>query len=209
MLDAVLVCCGGGGLVAGCAVALSRKVPAWPSIPSSPRLRRHRALARGRERVANQRAFDPSVTHCWHRCPASSPSRSTPGFWPAVSRSPTPRSRPRCASRSGTSGSWSSPAVLWRWPRPWPAAPPAGGPSGRRLRRQRGRRPVRPGAGRAQLGIEAAWPVARRSKQRVSTRLHGTHESRSEACVAATHHSAANCAAPHEMFSWGSGKASE
>ena len=72
-LDAVLVCCGGGGLVAGCAVALTHHVPGIAVLRRrAGRLRRHRPLAR-RGRAAGQRAPAParSATRCWPPCPAS------------------------------------------------------------------------------------------------------------------------------------------
>ena len=64
MLDAVLVCCGGGGLVAGCAMALTGKLARRRRLCGrARRLRRHGALARGRASASpTRRALARSAT---------------------------------------------------------------------------------------------------------------------------------------------------
>ena len=100
------------------------RCPTRPSTRSSPPPSTTRRARSPPGRAAGQRAGqrDRSAMRCWRRCRASSPSPSIPGCSPVALQSVTPRSRPRCAWRSGTCGSWSSRAAPWRWRPPWPAA---------------------------------------------------------------------------------------
>ena len=157
-LDQALVPCGGGGLVAGCALALTARVPASRSTPSSRRLRRHaRSLAAGTRRQRAGRPLDlrrAAVADAR----ASSPSRSTaaPGRRPTVERRGGAGARWR--RLSAISSSSSSRAA------PWPCRGArrqvrraTAHRRGRAVRRQR-----RPGTVRR--GDHGSQPVARASR---------------------------------------------
>ncbi len=95
-LDAVIVCCGGGGLTAGCRAGDQQpSARAHRSIPPSPRAS---TIPAAPWRRASGSATIPrrarSATRCWRRRRAPSPSRSTA----ASSRAASPSATPRCAA---------------------------------------------------------------------------------------------------------------
>ena len=118
-LDAVLVPCGGGGLIAGCALALAEESPEHRNLCRRARgVRRHGTVSGRRQAPSRRRrrpvvlrrpsAADPGRVDVCHQYPAFSPAawRSATTWWPGPWRRRSPIS------------SWSrSPAARWRWRR--------------------------------------------------------------------------------------------
>ena len=105
-LDLLLVCLGGGGLLAGSALAAEALRRAAGSWASSPRPGTTASARSARAPSSTSRCPAPSRTAPRRSTSASSPSRSSAASSPMSSRCPTPRWSTPCGSSPSACGSW-------------------------------------------------------------------------------------------------------